>query len=218
MAESIRVLIADDHPIVRAGLRALLLSEAGIECVGEAADGKEAVQQARWLQPDVILLDLVMPNQDGLEAIREIKQENPAARILVLTSFAEDDKVLPAIKAGAQGYLLKDASPQTLLQAIRDVYRGKAWLEPGVASKLIQELVQPTQPPSARSPLTGRETQVLALVARGWSNQEIAEALVISERTVRVHISNILSKLHLPNRTQAALHALREGLVTLDSN
>jgi two-component system, NarL family, response regulator LiaR len=216
MAESIRVLVVDDHAIVREGLRWLIATEPGIELLGEAADGVEAVAKARELQPDVILMDLVMPRKDGIAAIAEIKAQQPEARILVLTSFAEDDQVFPAIKAGAMGYLLKDTSPQALLKAIRDVHAGTPSMHPVVARKLIQELQRPPTLPPTAEPLTEREMDVLRLVARGLSNDEIAARLVISERTARTHVSNILSKLHLANRTQAALYALREGLARLD--
>ncbi len=216
MTETIRILIADDHAVVRRGLRALIDTEPGMEAAGEAADGAEAVLKARSLQPDVILLDLVMPHKDGIEAITEIKKENSDARILVLTSFAEDDKVFPAIKAGALGYLLKDSSPEELLQAIRNVHQGESSLHPTVARKLVRELSQPSALPPAEEQLTQREVGVLKMVAQGLSNQEIADTLVISERTVGKHVGNILDKLHLANRTQAALYALREGLARLD--
>ena len=214
--ESIRVLIADDHPVVRRGLISLLRTEPGLELVGEAENGAEAVELTRLLHPDVILLDLVMPRMGGLEAIAKIKQETPTARILVITSFADDDKVFPAIKAGALGYLLKEAPPEMLVQAIRDVHRGESSLHPAIARKLISELHQPPDLPPTTEPLTLRELDVLRLVARGLTNQDIAKELVISEGTVRFHVSNILGKLHLANRTQAALYALQEGLSSLD--
>jgi two-component system, NarL family, response regulator LiaR len=211
----IRILLADDHPVVRRGLRTLISSEPGMELLGEAVDGVEAVEKAKILQPDVILLDLMMPRMGGLEAIAEIKKDNPHARILILTSFAEDDKVFPAIKAGALGYLLKDSSPDELLEAIRDVYRGESSLHPIIARKLINELNQPSVLPPTSDPLTGREVDILRLVAQGLTNHEIAQKLVLSEWTVRTHVRNILDKLHLANRTQAALYALRTGLADL---
>lgn len=216
MTETIRVLIAEDHTIVRGGLVALLEDVEGIEVVSEAADGVEAVLKTRAAKPDVILMDLAMPRKTGIEAIEEIKQENPNARILVLTSFSDDDKVFAAIKAGALGYLLKETSSQDLLQAIIDVHHGESSLHPAIARKLIRELNRPTTLPPSDEPLTEREAEVLVLVARGLSNQDIADKLIISERTVRTHVSNILSKLHLANRTQAALYALKEGLTSLD--
>jgi NarL family two-component system response regulator LiaR len=196
-SEPVRILIADDHAVVREGLRTLIGTEPGMELVGEAMDGVEAVQKACSTSPDVVLMDMVMPRMDGLEAIHEIKRQCPEARILVLTSFSHDDKVFPAIKAGALGYLLKNASPEALLQAIRDVHQG-----------------EPTMSPE--EPLTEREVDLLRLVAQGLSNREIAETLTIGVGTVRTHVSNILTKLHLANRTQAALYALREGLAPLD--
>jgi NarL family two-component system response regulator LiaR len=215
MAKPIRILIADDHAIVREGQRALIETEPGMELVGEAADGVEAVQMARTLQPDVILLDLLMPRKGGVEAIQEIRAENADARILVLTSFAEEEKVYAAIKAGALGYLLKDASPQEILAGIREVHRGEPSLPPVIAHKLMSELQRAPNLPLTEDPLTKRELEILKLVAQGLPNLEIAEQFVISERTVRTHVSNILAKLHLANRTQAALYALREGLADL---
>jgi NarL family two-component system response regulator LiaR len=216
MSNPIQVLIADDHAIVRKGIRALLATELDIEVVGEARNGQEAIDEASRLEPDIILMDLVMPEVDGLEAIRHIVAHQPDARILVLTSFATDDKIFPAIKAGALGYLLKDSEPQELVQAIHQVYRGESSLHPLVARKLLHELSQPSRQPPTPDPLTGREVEVLQLVALGQSNREIATVLMISEATVRTHVSNILGKLHLARRTQAALYALREGLVSLD--
>jgi NarL family two-component system response regulator LiaR len=216
MSDPIQVLIADDHAIVRKGIRALLATEPGIEVVGEAEDGQQVIAEAARLDPDVILMDLVMPETDGLTAIRHIAAHQAEVRILVLTSFATDDKIFPAIKAGALGYLLKDSSPHELVQAIYQVYRGESSLHPLVARKLLHELSQPSQQPPIPDPLTEREVEVLRLVAMGQSNREIAAQLMISEATVRTHVSNILSKLHLARRTQAALYALREGLASLD--
>jgi NarL family two-component system response regulator LiaR len=216
MTLPIRVLIADDHAILRKGIRALLSTEPDIVVVGEAGDGKEALAQAKALQPDVILMDLVMPNMDGIEATRQVTTNLPRVRILVLTSFVADDKVFPAIKAGALGYILKDSSPDDLVRAIRQVHRGEPTLEPEIARKVLFELAQPTKQPPTPDPLTERELDVLRLVAQGKSNREIAEELVLAELTVRTHVSNILGKLHLASRTQAALYALREGLASLD--
>jgi NarL family two-component system response regulator LiaR len=216
MNERIRVLIADDHHVVRGGIRALLETEDDIDVIDEAADGVETVRKTRSLNPDVILMDLMMPRKTGIEAIEEIKQEDPDARILVLTSYSDDEKVFAAIKAGALGYLLKETSTKELLQAIHDVYRGESSLHPAIARKLIRELNRPSNLPPADEPLTEREIEVLIFVARGYSNQDIANALCISERTVRTHVSNILSKLHLANRTQAALYAIKEGLTNLE--
>jgi NarL family two-component system response regulator LiaR len=216
MTTPIRVLIADDHAIVRKGIRALLSVKPDIEVVGEASDGAETVAQAQALRPDVILMDLVMPEMDGIEATRQIVEQQPGVRILVLTSFAADDKVFPAIKAGALGYLLKDSGPDDLVQAIHQVYRGEPALEPSIARKVLLELSQPPKEPLTPEPLTGRELEVLRLVAQGRSNRQIAEQLVIAEMTVRTHVSNILSKLHLASRTQAALYALKEGLASLE--
>jgi DNA-binding NarL/FixJ family response regulator len=213
----IRVLVADDHAVVRKGIAAVLSTEPGMEVVGEAAEGAEAVEAARQLQPDVVLIDLVMPNMSGIEALRLILAEQPRARVLVLTSFATDDQVLPAIKAGALGYLLKDSGPEELVRAIRQVHRGESSLHPRVARQLLEHVARPAEaaPSDALAGLTNREVEVLRLVARGLSNQQIAAELVLSEATVRVHVSNILSKLQVESRTQAALYALRQGLASL---
>jgi NarL family two-component system response regulator LiaR len=216
VSEPIRVLIADDHELVREGMRALLATRPSVEVVGEAQNGAQAVELARTLAPDVVLMDLVMPEKDGIEAIEEIKAERPGAKILVITSFSDDDKVYHAVKAGALGYLLKDSSPQALMAAINDVHAGRMSLHPDIALKLIDEMNRPSDLPPTEDPLTEREVEVLRLVARGMSNEDIAEELVISERTVGAHVSHILDKLHLANRTQAALYALREGLADLE--
>ncbi len=208
----IRVLIVDDHAIVRKGIRALLSESGGFEIVAEVADGREAVVVAAQTQPDVILMDLLMPDMDGIEATRQITAARPESRILVLTSFAADNKLFPAIKAGALGYLLKDSSPEELIRAIHQVHRGEPALHPTIARKLLQEIVQPVDPKPAPEALTLRELAVLRLIAQGMRNQEIADELAVSEATVRVHVSRILGKLHLANRTQAALYAVREGL------
>jgi NarL family two-component system response regulator LiaR len=212
----IRILITDDHAVVREGLRTLIGLEPGMEVIGEAANGLEAVQLACDLKPDVILMDMVMPRMGGLEAIHQIKEQCPEAQILVLTSFSDDETVFPAIKAGALGYMLKNTSPDRLLSSIHDVSRGKPSMSPDIASKLMSELQRETNLPPTQEPLTDREMDVLNLVAQGMTNQEIADKLVISEGTVRTHVSNILSKLHLANRTQAALYALREGYTPLN--
>jgi NarL family two-component system response regulator LiaR len=216
MEETISILIADDHAMVREGIKAFFAYKEGFEIVGEAENGQQAVSLAASLNPDVILMDMVMPVKNGLEAIQEIRQQNPAARILVITSFIEDEKVFPAIKSGAAGYLLKDSSPQQLMQAIKDVYHGISSLHPLVASKLMNEFSKPTPLSLPEDQLTDRELSVLALIATGLSNLEIAEKLHLSEWTVRTHTSNILGKLHLANRTQAALYALREGIASLN--
>ena len=216
--KAIHLLIVDDQGIVRKGIRALLAEVDGMEVLGEASDGLEAVRQAEALHPDVILMDLAMPNMDGIEAIRQIVARQPKARILALTSFATDDKVFPAIKAGALGYLLKDSQPEDLITAIRNVQRGEPFLHPSIARKVLDELSHPAGSPPTPEPLTGREMEVLQLVSQGLSNQEIAERLVIGDATVRTHIGNILSKLHLANRVQATLYALRKGLSSLDDS
>jgi NarL family two-component system response regulator LiaR len=214
----IRVLLVDDHAVVRKGLRALLDREPGIEVAGEAENGEQAVHAADRLGPDVILMDLEMPGMGGTEATRQISTSHPERRIVVLTSHAAEEDVFPALKAGALGYLLKHSAPEDVLQAIRQAHRGETVLHPAIARMVLQELHRPAQskqPPTAE-PLSERELEVLRLLARGMSNQEIADTLVVGEATVRSHVSSILRKLQLASRTQAALYALREGLASLD--
>jgi DNA-binding NarL/FixJ family response regulator len=208
----IRVFVADDHPVVRQGLRTFLDSREGIEVVGEAGDGESAVIAVERLLPDVVLMDLVMPGLGGVAAIRRIRERVPATRVIVLTSFASDDQVIPAVQAGAAGYLLKDVEPTGLEAAIRLVHEGEALLDPQIAGRVMQEVARPS-PSADVSSLTPREREVLQLLARGLSNRELAEALVVSEKTVKTHVSSILMKLGLHDRTQAALLAVREGLV-----
>ena len=217
-AYPVRVLVVDDHAIVRKGICALLATEQTIQVVGEASNGREAVDRAETLKPDVILMDIVMPEMDGLEAIRHIVDRQPETRILVLTSFASVDMVLPAIKAGALGYLLKDSGPEELVHAIDQVHCGNSSLHPTIARKLLEEISQPSRGGSNIDSLTERETSVLKLVAQGHSNREIAKLLTVSEATVRTHVSHILAKLELSSRTQAALYALRKGLASLDDD
>jgi NarL family two-component system response regulator LiaR len=213
---SIRVAIADDHAVVRQGLRTFLELQDGMDVVGEAADGEEAVKLVEDTAPDVVLLDLVMPRVDGLEAIRRIRESAPATRILVLTSFADDHTVLPAVRAGAAGYLLKDVQPPELAGAIRTVHAGEALLAPSVATMLVEQLAA-EDGPAARDDdghhLTPRELEVLAELARGRANKAIAFELGVSERTVKTHVSNILGKLGFTDRTQAAVYAVEHGLV-----
>ena len=208
----IRVLIADDHEVVREGLTAIISAQADMTLVAQATDGAQAVELAQSQQPDVILMDLAMPNKDGLIAIREIKQANADAHILVLTSFADDERVFLAIQAGALGYLLKDTPRAQLLDAIRDVAQGRAFLQPTIAMKMIHDLRAPAEPRAATT-LTPREMATLRLIASGLSNRAIAETLHVDERTIAKYVSSILSKLHLASRTQVALYAIREGLV-----
>lgn len=217
MSEIIRVLVADDHAIVREGLRALLSTEPGMQLVGEAADGEEAIRLYQKLRPDLLLLDIKMPRKDGILVTREIRRLDPQARILIITSFSEEDQVIPAIKAGALGYLLKDMASQELLQAIREVRDGKAYLHPAIARKVLSEVSRPAEKQRAEDLLSEREITVLRLLAEGLTNQEIANRLVISDRTVRNHVGSILSKLDLDNRTQAALFAIKRGFVEEDS-
>ena len=218
MENSIRILIIDDHAIVREGLRGLIEIEQDMQLVGQAASGKEGIEKALELRPDVILMDLLMPEMDGVTAIAEIKAKWQEARVLVLTSFIEDDKVFPAIESGALGYLLKDTQPEELLDAIRGVYRGETMLHPSIAKKIMQRIQQHGEVNKRLEgpELTERELDVLRLLAHGDGDHEIAEKLFISDRTVHFHVGNILSKLHLANRTQAALYAIRKGLAKPD--
>jgi NarL family two-component system response regulator LiaR len=217
----IKVLIVDDHAVVRQGLRTFIDLQDDMQVVGEGADGAEAIQLARQLQPDVVLLDLVMPHMNGVEATPQIIAASPHSRVLILTSFGEDDKVFPAIRAGAQGYLLKDIHPDDLVQAVREACQGKVQLHPDIARKLMSAVAaasppqtQPGEGQAAPGPdqLTEREREVLKLIAEGRNNREIAESLIISEKTVKTHVSSILSKLGLEDRTQAAIWALKHGM------
>ncbi len=210
--KKLRVLVVDDESVVREGVVAILSLQPDLDVVGEAQDGIRAVELARKHKPDVILLDMVMPKQDGLATIPKIKEALPNAQILVLTSFAESDRVYQAIKSGALGYLLKDATRAQLMQAIRDVADGRASIPPSIAMKVIHEIDHPQQLLYTADPLTPRELETLRLIARGLSNQEIADTLFVHERTVAKYVSSILEKLQLANRTQAALYAIREGL------
>jgi NarL family two-component system response regulator LiaR len=210
---SIRVLIADDHAVVRQGLRTFLELQHDIEVVLDVADGEAAVSAVEDQAPDVILMDLVMPGVDGVEAIRRIRERRPQARVLVLSSFLDDERLFPAVRAGAAGYLLKDVQPQELVRAIRTVHRGEGLLHPAVAARLMEEFAEGTARPAPDEMLTGREREVLTLIARGLPNKLIARELSISEKTVKTHVSSILGKLGLTDRTQAALYAVRVGLV-----
>jgi NarL family two-component system response regulator LiaR len=217
-SEGIKVLIVDDHQVVRQGLRTFLELQGDVVVVGEAGDGLAAVEMVRQLKPDVVLMDLVMPRLDGIAATRQIKSLANDTKVIALTSFTEDEKVIPAIQAGATGYLLKDVSPDGLVEAVRAAYRGEARLHPDIARKLMEQVAsQAGDTHQARvEGLTERELQVVRLVAQGCSNHEIAERLVISEKTVKTHVSNILSKVHLEDRTQLAIYAIRRGLVDRD--
>jgi NarL family two-component system response regulator LiaR len=218
----IRVLIVDDHAVVRQGLRTFIDLQEDMTVIAEAENGSQAVQLAHQHQPDVILLDLVMPHMDGVEATRQILEHSPGSHILILTSFGEDDKVFPAIRAGAQGYLLKDIHPNELVQAVREASLGKVQLHPDIARKLMAAVAaepgsspetSPVRQPQT-SDLTDREGEVLRLIAAGMNNRQIAEHMIISEKTVKTHVSNILSKLGLEDRTQAAIWAIKHGLGT----
>ena len=214
MTELIRVLVVDDHVVVREGLSALLIPRNGMEVVGEAVDGAEAIEKARHLQPDVILMDMNLPVKSGLEAITEILQENPEARILVLTSFGEESRISAAIDAGALGYLSKNSSTQELFHAVRGVAMGSLSISPDITQTLLRKMRKPDPPPrSDVSALTERELDVLCALGQGYSNQEIAMQLHIEVTTVRSHISRILNKLEVDNRTQAALYAVETGLI-----
>jgi NarL family two-component system response regulator LiaR len=210
--KKIRVLLVEDQAVVREGLAAILSYVADIEVVGQAKDGIEAVEMLKETHPDVILLDLVMPRQDGLATIPIIKEQLPGAHILVLTSFADNERVYQAIKFGAQGYMLKDATHTQLIQGIRDVALGQATLYPSIAMRVIRELNNPTELMYTTEPLTPRELETLRLISSGLSNQEIGQKLFVQESTVAKYVSNILDKLHLANRTQAALYAVRKGI------
>ncbi len=213
---TIRVLIADDHSIVRRGIKALLAQIDDVQVVGEAANGLEAVRLSKQLNPDIILMDLLMPIMDGIEATRHVTSWQPHLRVLVLTSFVHDDKVFSAIKAGAQGYLLKESEPAELIQSIRRVHRGEPSLDPGIARKIMKEIQEEPAIKGPPDPLTARELEVLQLLAKGLSNKEIADKLVVAEVTVRTHISHLLIKLHAVNKVQATLYALRTGISSLE--
>jgi two-component system, NarL family, response regulator LiaR len=208
----IQVLVVEDQNVVREGIVAILSFQPDIEVVGEAPDGIQAVQLAQRTRPDVILLDMVMPRQDGLTTIPQLRSVVPNARILVLTSFAESNRVYQAIKAGALGYMLKDTTRTQLLQSVRDVALGHASIHPSIAMKVIHEFDKSSEESYFTEALTRRELETLRLIARGLSNQEIATALVVNDRTIAKYVSSILNKLHVANRTQAALYAVREGL------
>jgi two-component system, NarL family, response regulator LiaR len=213
VADAIRIVLADDHGVVREGLRAFLELQEGIEVVGEAADGEEAVEEAERLRPDVLLMDLVMPRLDGVGAMRELRRRRPEIRVIVLTSFAEDERLLPAIQAGAAGYLLKNVEPRELARAVRAAHEGQALLDPAVAARLVEAIAQPAGEPP-RAALTPREREVLALVAHGLSNKRIARELAVSEKTVKTHVGHVLAKLGAADRTEAAVRAVRSGLVS----
>jgi DNA-binding NarL/FixJ family response regulator len=211
VADAIRVLIVDDHAVVREGLRTFLELQDGIEVAGEAVDGEDALRESERLKPDVVLMDLVMPKLDGVGAMRELRRRVPEARVIVLTSFLEDERLLPAVRAGAAGYLLKNVQPQELARAIRTAAAGEALLDPAVAARLVEALEEDGRDARAEQ-LTPREREVLALIGRGFANKRIALELGIAEKTVKTHVGNVLSKLGVADRTQAALYAARLGL------
>jgi two-component system, NarL family, response regulator LiaR len=210
----IAVLIVDDHAVVREGLRTFLELQDGLKVVGEAADGLEGIEQARRLQPDVILMDLVMPKLDGVAAMRALREQAPDSRVIVLTSFLDDERLLPAIQAGAAGYLLKNVEPSELARAIRAAERGEAIIDPTAAARLVEAIAENSRPVIAEPErLTRREREVLELIAAGRSNKRIALELSISEKTVKTHVGHLLAKLGVADRTQAALLAVKDGLV-----
>jgi NarL family two-component system response regulator LiaR len=212
--EVISIIIVDDHTIVREGLKTLLELFEDIRVVGEAANGKSAVEIADRLQPDVVLMDLIMPEMDGIQTTREIHERFPEIKVIALTSFLEDDKIIPAIQAGATSFLLKDVTPDALVDAIRAAHRGESRLNPQITKKLMEKVaIQPQPSEPNAGDLTDRELEVVRLVAEGLSNRDIAERLVISEKTVKTHVSSILGKLHLNDRTQLAVYALKSGIV-----
>lgn len=214
MADTISVLLVDDHAVVRQGVRAFLATQADLNVVGEAASGEEGVRLAAQHVPDVVLMDLVMPGMDGVEATRQVKRVSPRSQVVVLTSYHEDEHIFPALKAGALSYILKDVNSQELAEAVRKAAAGEAMLHPRVAARVIKELQgAPRESVNAFHELSDREMEVLRLIAEGLSNAEMAAKLVLSEKTVKGHVSNILSKLHLADRTQAAVFAWREGVV-----
>ncbi|HEX5940239.1 MAG TPA: response regulator transcription factor [Dehalococcoidia bacterium] len=213
MSEKISVLIADDHGIVRQGLRDYIALQGDMEVVGDASDGEQAVIRTRELTPDVVLMDLVMPGTNGIEATRQIRAISPMTRVIILTSFAEEEQVFEAIKAGASGYLMKDIKPEELAKAIRGVQAGEPMLHPEIARLMMREMRRDSTDQRLHDQLTEREMEVLRCIARGLSNKEIASELVISEKTVKTHVSNLLQKLHLADRTQAAIYAMQKKLV-----
>ena len=213
--DCIRIMIVDDHAIVRRGIKALLAEMDDMQVVGEADNGLEAVRLSKQLEPDVILMDLLMPNMDGIEATRQILGQQPHMRVLVMTSFVHDEKIIPAIKAGASGYVLKESEPEELIRSIYKAHRGECVLDPGVAQKLRNESSEIAAVKPIPDPLTTRESDVLQLMVTGLTNDEIAARLVVSNNTVRSHISRLNAKLRINNRVQATLYALRKGLCSL---
>lgn len=218
----IRVMIADDHQVVREGLSAILNAREDIQVVGEAKDGLEAVEKARALKPDIILMDISMPRMNGVEATRRIKLEQPRIGIVVLTMYEDEEYIFDLVKAGATGYMLKNSDSSQIIKAIRSTYQGESLLQPSVATKILSEFSHLTRQPTGKSPrsaqeLTGREIEIIRLVAEGKTNKEIANLLHISEKTVKNHVRNIFHKLNVGDRTQAAIYAIKKGLIRLDA-